>query len=92
MGAAPQARPEDRVAEFREVFNRVESEIGRARSRLARGEGLLSCEDCGKPIPEARRRAVPGVRRCVQCQGEADKVDAGRGLYNRRGNKDSQLK
>jgi hypothetical protein len=30
MGAAPQAaRPEDRVAEFREVFNRVESEIGR---------------------------------------------------------------
>jgi MoxR-like ATPase len=29
MGAAAQARPEDRVAEFREVFNRVESEVGR---------------------------------------------------------------
>src|SRR6202167_1835129 len=29
MGAAPQARPEERVTEFREVFNRVEAEIGR---------------------------------------------------------------
>src|SRR5215472_15400002 len=29
MGAAAQARPEDRVAEFREVFNRVETEVGR---------------------------------------------------------------
>ncbi|HEV3114726.1 MAG TPA: AAA family ATPase [Candidatus Binataceae bacterium] len=29
MGAAPQARPEDRLAEFREVFNRVQDEVGR---------------------------------------------------------------
>ncbi|HKD67633.1 MAG TPA: AAA family ATPase [Candidatus Binataceae bacterium] len=29
MGAAPQARPEDRLAEFREVFTRVEAEVGR---------------------------------------------------------------
>src|SRR5579875_2429662 len=29
MGAAPQVRPEDRVAEFREVFTRVEAEVGR---------------------------------------------------------------
>src|ERR1700758_5292826 len=29
MGAAPQVRPEDRVAEFREVFTQVEAEVGR---------------------------------------------------------------
>lgn len=26
------------------------------------------CEDCGSPIPEARRKAVPGCTRCVLCQ------------------------
>src|SRR5579875_2097512 len=29
MGAAPQARPEDRVSEFRQIFKRVEDEVGR---------------------------------------------------------------
>jgi phage/conjugal plasmid C-4 type zinc finger TraR family protein len=70
----------------------VESEVARARSRLTSGESLPSCEDCGEKIPEARRRAVPGVRRCVGCQTEADKLSVERGPYNRRGNKDSQLK
>ncbi|MBN8488234.1 MAG: TraR/DksA C4-type zinc finger protein [Burkholderiales bacterium] len=23
--------------------------------------------DCGEPIPEERRRAVPGVRHCIDC-------------------------
>lgn len=26
------------------------------------------CIDCDAPIPEARRLAVPGVQRCVDCQ------------------------
>jgi phage/conjugal plasmid C-4 type zinc finger TraR family protein len=70
----------------------VESEIARARSGMARGEGLRECEECGEEIPEARRRAVPGVRRCVHCQAEADRQRAASSPYNRRGNKDSQLK
>jgi phage/conjugal plasmid C-4 type zinc finger TraR family protein len=70
----------------------VESEVSRARSHLARGQALRQCEDCGEEIPEARRRAVPGVRRCVQCQAEADQQHVERSLYYRRGNKDSQLK
>lgn len=28
----------------------------------------LFCQDCRKEIPEARRKAVPGVTRCVACQ------------------------
>jgi phage/conjugal plasmid C-4 type zinc finger TraR family protein len=70
----------------------VASEIERARSRIPQGESLQSCEDCGEMIPEARRRAVPGVRRCRECQAEADRVEVDRSHYNRRGNKDSQLK
>jgi phage/conjugal plasmid C-4 type zinc finger TraR family protein len=70
----------------------VASEVCRARSRLAQGESLLRCEDCDEEIPEARRRVVPGVRRCIRCQEEADAHDRRHSLYNRRGNKDSQLK
>ena len=70
----------------------VASEVARARSRLGGGESLEFCEDCGEPIPEKRRRAIPGVRRCVACQEEADREDRRVSLYNRRGSKDSQLK
>ena len=34
---------------------------------------LTHCETCGERIPEARRRAVPGVRLCVECQQELDR-------------------
>jgi phage/conjugal plasmid C-4 type zinc finger TraR family protein len=70
----------------------VDSEVARARSHLPRGESLHNCEDCGGKIPEGRRRAVPGVRRCVRCQTEADAQQVERSQYNRRGTKDSQLK
>lgn len=37
------------------------------RLQAARGEEIHCC-DCGEEIPIARRRAVPGVRRCITCQ------------------------
>jgi phage/conjugal plasmid C-4 type zinc finger TraR family protein len=70
----------------------VASEVSRVRSLLSRGESLLFCEECEEAIPEARRLAVPGVRLCVQCQSEADRLQGHRSLYNRRGSMDSQLK
>jgi phage/conjugal plasmid C-4 type zinc finger TraR family protein len=70
----------------------VEDAVARARGALGQGASRKDCEDCGELIPEARRRAVPGVRRCVACQAEADGRYVDRGLYNRRGSKDSQLK
>jgi len=71
----------------------VEDEVARARRALPKGEGLTHCEDCGEEIPQARRQAVPGVRRCIACQVEADgHRDAAPSPYNRRGSKDSQLK
>jgi phage/conjugal plasmid C-4 type zinc finger TraR family protein len=70
----------------------VEDAVERARSRLPRGESANTCRDCGAPIPEARRRAVPGVRLCIGCQEIADSAGAAHSGYNRRGSKDSQLR
>ncbi|UYZ83157.1 DksA/TraR family C4-type zinc finger protein [Entomomonas sp. E2T0] len=51
------------------------------------------CEECGEPISEARRKALLGVRYCINCQQEFDKQQAKElNLYNRRGSKDSQLR
>jgi RNA polymerase-binding transcription factor DksA len=58
---------------------------------MAAGEGSEECVICGEPIPEARRRALPGARTCVACQSARDKMPAVGGI-NRRGSKDSQLR
>lgn len=70
----------------------IEDAVERARSRLPRGESARECRECGEPIPEARRKAVPGVRLCVACQEAADRAGSPSSGYNRRGSKDSQLR
>jgi phage/conjugal plasmid C-4 type zinc finger TraR family protein len=70
----------------------VKDGIERAKSRLPQGPGLTHCADCGAPIPEARRAAVPGVRLCLPCQEGSDREAEQFSLYNRRGSKDSQLR
>lgn len=70
----------------------VEDAVERARDRLPRGAGRRDCQECGAAIPEARRRAVPGVRLCIDCQAARDEHDAAHSGYNRRGSKDSQLR
>ena len=70
----------------------INEAVERARAQLARGESLTHCEECGDAIPEGRRLAVPGVRRCVACQEEADSARRFQDPINRRGSKDSQLR
>ena len=70
----------------------LEDAVQRVRSQLPQGEGLRHCEACDAVIPEARRRAVHGVRLCVACQSRRDEKQAVFNGYNRRGSKDSQLK
>jgi len=70
----------------------VESKIQLARKRLPVGESVTYCQECDAAIPEARRKAMPGVRYCVACQSELEKKQKEETLYNRRGSKDSQLK
>jgi phage/conjugal plasmid C-4 type zinc finger TraR family protein len=75
-----------------QIDSSIEEAVQRARDRLPRGVGLSRCAACTTPIPEARRKAVPGVRLCVECQAEVDEQQAGFSGYNRRGSKDSQLR
>lgn len=70
----------------------IKDGIKRVRSKLPKGPGLTHCEECEAAIPQARRKAVPGVRLCVSCQEARDLTDSSNGGYNRRGSKDSQLR
>ncbi len=75
-----------------QIQDSVAEEIERARLSLHTGSSLEFCENCGGKIPEARRRALPGVRLCVACQKEEDGRQQRISHYNRRGSKDSQLR
>lgn len=70
----------------------VEDAVQLARSRIVDGESLTHCEECEEPISEARRKAVPGVRLCFECQSEFEKQQTLSEGFNRRASKDSQLK
>jgi phage/conjugal plasmid C-4 type zinc finger TraR family protein len=70
----------------------VEDAVKRVRDRLPQGESLKNCEECDKAIPDARRKVVPGVRLCIDCQSERDAQEKVVSGYNRRGSKDSQLR
>ena len=70
----------------------VNEAVELAKSRLPRGVSLSHCEECEEIIPEARRKAIPGVRLCICCQSELEKQQKYASSYNRRGSKDSQLR
>ena len=75
-----------------QINSTIEDAVARARGEIPRGESLTECEECGDPIPEARRKAIPGVRLCSACQQEKDSKNSTHSGYNRRGSKDSQLR
>ncbi|MBP1741165.1 MAG: transcriptional regulator, TraR/DksA family [Deltaproteobacteria bacterium] len=80
-------------AEQEQIDATVESGVQLARSRLPSGESSTHCEDCGVAVPDARRKAIPGVRLCVGCQAELEKGQKkALTIFNRAGSKDSQLK
>ncbi len=70
----------------------IEEAVELARRQIADGESLTHCDKCESAIPEARRKAIPGVRLCVKCQSELEKQQTSPTSFNRRGSKDSQLK
>lgn len=64
----------------------------RAAAPQLRGESARDCVECGEPIPENRRQALPGVKLCVACQAERDQARRPLAGLNRRASKDSLLK
>jgi phage/conjugal plasmid C-4 type zinc finger TraR family protein len=57
-------------------YGRWEKDVIEQRLRRIRdAENLPSaeeCEDCGDPIPEKRREAMPGCTTCVRCQAKRE--------------------
>ena len=71
----------------------ISDELARMKAQKTPvGESLTHCAECEEPIPEARRKAIPGVKLCIDCMQERDGAAKLRGGINRRGSKDSQLK
>lgn len=65
-----------------EEFQR-QSAIDAARSHAPHGESAEFCAmpDCGEPIPEARRQAVPGCKLCLDCQTRVEHYPKLREFY-----------
>ena len=74
-----------------QIDDTVKDAVSAARANMPAGKGAAFCDECGEPIPAARRDALPGVRTCVPCQSGRDARRAPGGI-NRRGSKDSQLR
>ena len=47
--------------------------LKKAKESLSDGPSAFYCTDCEEPIPEARRRHVPGCTRCTECQAAAER-------------------
>ena len=62
----------DQAAEV-EQNRRDEAWAKWAAAQQAQIPAAYECEECGEPIPEARRQAAPGCRCCVDCQQEVEK-------------------
>ena len=63
----------DRAAEI-EALHR-ENALRRQAEKTAANPAVSAyeCEECGEPIPEARRQAITGCRCCIACQQEIEK-------------------
>jgi phage/conjugal plasmid C-4 type zinc finger TraR family protein len=61
-------------AEQEEIQAVVQAAVRHARAQLhdSTAISLEACLDCLTPIPEGRRKVVPGVKYCIDCQTEHD--------------------
>jgi phage/conjugal plasmid C-4 type zinc finger TraR family protein len=84
-GWAPDGAVQDQIEDT------VADAVMIVRARMPVGASAMHCTECGEEIPELRRRAIPGVRTCVECQSARDAKPVHSGI-NRRGSKDSQLR
>ena len=76
-----------------QIESSISDAINQVRVRINQSdESAIYCEKCDERIPEARRKALKGVRYCIKCQTKIDKQQKINSLYNRRGSKDSQLR
>lgn len=62
----------DRAAEIEALHRQAALINHAARQQNTAAVSAFECEECGEPIPEARRQAVIGCRCCIDCQQEIE--------------------
>lgn len=64
----------DRASETEALFR--DQALRAQAARMPTGVSATHCRsiDCGAEIPEERRRALPGVQLCVNCQLFAERI------------------
>lgn len=56
---------------YQERFNQLA--LQRQLDSMPKGESATECENCGDDIPEDRRKAYPGCKRCISCQQQHER-------------------
>lgn len=54
------------------AYEELAADVARALEKIEEGS-YGTCDDCGRPVPLARLRALPWATRCVQCQKHHEK-------------------
>jgi len=67
----PDIADEGRMRE--ELFLNLALDKQRRKTKPSGKKSRRNCVDCGEIIPRARKLAVPGVERCVECQGDYER-------------------
>ena len=70
----------------------IEDAVNLVRKQIKNTPSATHCDECGNKIPVNRRKAIFGVRHCIDCQHNLEKLKKGLNLSNRKGSKDSQLR
>ena len=60
------------IVDFASDYETKERAAALSRVVTYTGKSATYCAECGLPIPEARRKAVPGVKLCRDCQEERE--------------------
>lgn len=63
----------DQAAMVEELQRKIALENQAAKTADVAAVSAYECEECGEPIPEARRQAVRGCRCCLTCQEEIER-------------------
>lgn len=68
---------EDEIGQHAEQFHQDLSLLQHQQAHAVDPNAVSAdlCEDCGIEIPDARRKAVPGVTQCIDCAKEAERKE-----------------
>lgn len=62
----------DQATELEELHRQAALMNQTNRAKMPK-ESAYECQECGEPIPEARRQAIIGCCCCIDCQQELEK-------------------